>query len=73
MHSCDYKLYWFISLQELEKHWKTIREEGLAQMDSSGAFLNEDENLREAGDWKQFTLYSRGTTLCFVSSNIFLI
>lgn len=48
-------------LKLLEKNWKTIREEGLAQLDQgTGSFLPEEENLREKGDWKQFTLYSRG-------------
>lgn len=48
-------------LKLLEKNWKTIRDEGLAQLDhSTGSFLPEEENLREKGDWKQFTLYSRG-------------
>ena len=26
----------------------------------TGSLLPEEENLRETGDWKQFTLYSRG-------------
>ncbi|XP_064596923.1 aspartyl/asparaginyl beta-hydroxylase-like [Liolophura sinensis] len=52
-----YKKY----LKLLEDNWKVIRDEGLAQMDlKSGAFLPEEENLREKGDWKQFTLYQRG-------------
>lgn len=48
-------------LKLLEKNWKVIRDEGLAQLDHrTGSFLPEEENLREKGDWKQFTLYSRG-------------
>ena len=26
----------------------------------SGGFIPEEENLRDQGDWKQFTLYQRG-------------
>ena len=47
--------------QALEKHWKTIRDEGLAQLNSkTGKFEAEDENLRETGDWKQLMLYQKG-------------
>ncbi|XP_060569648.1 aspartyl/asparaginyl beta-hydroxylase-like [Ruditapes philippinarum] len=52
-----YKRY----LTMLENNWKIIRDEGLAQLDQkTGAFIPEEENLRETGDWKQFTLYQRG-------------
>ncbi|CAL1538737.1 unnamed protein product, partial [Lymnaea stagnalis] len=45
----------------LKNNWKTIRDEGIAQLDSkTGSFLPEEENLRETGDWKQFTLYQQG-------------
>ncbi|XP_066536471.1 aspartyl/asparaginyl beta-hydroxylase isoform X2 [Hoplias malabaricus] len=45
----------------LEKNWMTIRDEALAVLDSrSGLFLPEDENLRETGDWGQFTLWQQG-------------
>ncbi|XP_052235740.1 aspartyl/asparaginyl beta-hydroxylase-like [Dreissena polymorpha] len=45
----------------LENNWETIRDEGLAQLDqTTGSFSPEEENLRETGDWKQFTLYQRG-------------
>jgi len=45
----------------LEKNWKTIRDEGLANLDEkSGVFKPEEEDLRETGDWKQFTLYQQG-------------
>ncbi|KAL3888160.1 hypothetical protein ACJMK2_000539 [Sinanodonta woodiana] len=48
-------------LKLLEDNWQTIREEGLSQLDpKTGAFIPEEENLREKGDWKQFTLYQRG-------------
>uniref|UniRef100_A0A9J7YNT4 Un-named hu7910 n=1 Tax=Cyprinus carpio carpio TaxID=630221 RepID=A0A9J7YNT4_CYPCA len=42
----------------LERNWLTIRDEALSVLDSnSGQFLPEDENLRETGDWGQFTLW----------------
>ncbi|ESO95209.1 hypothetical protein LOTGIDRAFT_144765, partial [Lottia gigantea] len=49
------------SIQLLKDNWKTIRDEGLANMDPKlGTFIDENENLREAGDWKLFTLYRQG-------------
>ena len=48
-------------MQMLEENWQAIRDEGLAQMDAkTGGFVLEDEDLRETGDWKQFTLYVQG-------------
>ncbi|XP_065441698.1 aspartyl/asparaginyl beta-hydroxylase isoform X24 [Chrysemys picta bellii] len=48
-------------VKSLEKNWKLIRDEGLAVMDKGkGLFLPEDENLREKGDWSQFTLWQQG-------------
>ncbi|KAM3927849.1 aspartyl/asparaginyl beta-hydroxylase [Leptodactylus fuscus] len=45
----------------LEANWKVIRDEGLAVMDKAkGLFLPEDENLREKGDWSQYTLWQQG-------------
>ncbi|XP_051528163.1 aspartyl/asparaginyl beta-hydroxylase isoform X39 [Myxocyprinus asiaticus] len=45
----------------LERNWMTIRDEALSVLDSkSGQFLPEDENLREKGDWGQFTLWQQG-------------
>lgn len=45
----------------LEDNWQVIREEGLSQLNSeTGDFRPEDENLREAGEWKQLTLYAQG-------------
>ncbi|XP_051948302.1 aspartyl/asparaginyl beta-hydroxylase isoform X2 [Xyrauchen texanus] len=45
----------------LEHNWLTIRDEALSVLDSSsGQFLPEDENLREKGDWGQFTLWQQG-------------
>ncbi|KAF7706218.1 hypothetical protein HF521_019472 [Silurus meridionalis] len=48
-------------VRTLERNWLTIRDEALTVMDSSsGLFLPEDENLRETGDWGQFTLWQQG-------------
>nr|XP_054512742.1 aspartyl/asparaginyl beta-hydroxylase isoform X10 [Pan troglodytes] len=48
-------------VKSLERNWKLIRDEGLAVMDKAkGLFLPEDENLRERGDWSQFTLWQQG-------------
>ncbi|XP_073440036.1 aspartyl/asparaginyl beta-hydroxylase isoform X2 [Dendrobates tinctorius] len=48
-------------VRALEANWKVIRDEGLAVMDESkGLFLPEDENLREKGDWSQYTLWQQG-------------
>ncbi|XP_069076342.1 aspartyl/asparaginyl beta-hydroxylase isoform X2 [Pleurodeles waltl] len=48
-------------IKALEKNWKVIRDEGLAMMDpTKGLFLPEDENLREKGDWSQYTLWQQG-------------
>ncbi|XP_037829267.1 aspartyl/asparaginyl beta-hydroxylase [Kryptolebias marmoratus] len=45
----------------LERNWKTIRDEALAVMDrDSGRFVPEEENLREKGDWGQYTLWQQG-------------
>lgn len=47
--------------QVLERNWKTIRDEALAVMDQDrGRFLPEDENLREKGEWGQYTLWQQG-------------
>ena len=53
------KILWFF--RKLEENWKVIRDEGVAILNqATGGFEVEDENLREKGDWRQFTLYSRG-------------
>ncbi|XP_035981247.1 aspartyl/asparaginyl beta-hydroxylase isoform X6 [Fundulus heteroclitus] len=45
----------------LERNWRTIRDEALAVMDQSrGHFLPEEENLREKGEWGQYTLWQQG-------------
>ncbi|XP_073487791.1 aspartyl/asparaginyl beta-hydroxylase isoform X6 [Aquarana catesbeiana] len=48
-------------VRTLEANWKIIRDEGLAVMDKAkGLFVPEDENLREKGDWSQYTLWQQG-------------
>jgi aspartyl/asparaginyl beta-hydroxylase (cupin superfamily) len=45
----------------LEDNWRTIRDEGVALYDpKKGAFVPEEEGLREKGDWKQFTMFFQG-------------
>ncbi|XP_037940831.1 aspartyl/asparaginyl beta-hydroxylase isoform X6 [Teleopsis dalmanni] len=44
----------------LENNWQAIRDEGLNLLSADNLFLNEAENLREIGDWKQFEIYARG-------------
>ncbi|XP_037612921.1 aspartyl/asparaginyl beta-hydroxylase isoform X9 [Sebastes umbrosus] len=48
-------------VRALERNWKTIREEALAVMDqSTGSFIPEEENLREKGEWGQYTIWQQG-------------
>ncbi|CAL8313052.1 unnamed protein product [Merluccius merluccius] len=48
-------------VKTLERGWKTIREEVLAVMDQkTGLFVPEEENLRETGEWGQYTLWQQG-------------
>ncbi|KAI0237911.1 Aspartyl/asparaginyl beta-hydroxylase [Lamellibrachia satsuma] len=48
-------------LKLLEENWEVIRDEGLAQLnDTTGAFELEAEDLRDKGEWRQFTLYRQG-------------
>ena len=49
-----------VLVQVLESHWKEIRDEGLANLNEKGLFEIEAEDLRDTGDWKQFTLYTQG-------------
>ncbi|XP_040921583.1 aspartyl/asparaginyl beta-hydroxylase isoform X2 [Toxotes jaculatrix] len=45
----------------LERNWRTIRDEALAVMDrNTGMFVPEEENLREKGEWGQYTLWQQG-------------
>lgn len=49
------------AIRKLEANWEVIKDEGISLLDQkSGGFIPEEENLREQGDWKQFTLYQRG-------------
>lgn len=46
-------------LVEIQKYWQIIRDEGLKLLSKEG-FVDESENLKEIGDWKQFELFARG-------------
>lgn len=48
------------ALNELERNWEQIKEEGLKALKAKTLFQNETENLRDFGDWKQFDLFMRG-------------
>ncbi|XP_069368399.1 aspartyl/asparaginyl beta-hydroxylase isoform X29 [Paralichthys olivaceus] len=48
-------------VKTLERNWRTIRDEALAVMDqNTGLFVPEEENLREKGEWGQYTLWQQG-------------
>nr|XP_057916405.1 aspartyl/asparaginyl beta-hydroxylase-like [Doryrhamphus excisus] len=48
-------------VKSLERNWRTIRDEALAMMDrKTGMFVPEEENLREKGEWGQYTLWQQG-------------
>ncbi|CAL8324587.1 unnamed protein product [Boreogadus saida] len=48
-------------VKALERSWKAIREEVLAVLDlKTGLFMPEEENLRERGEWGQYTLWQQG-------------
>ncbi|XP_039982986.1 aspartyl/asparaginyl beta-hydroxylase isoform X4 [Xiphias gladius] len=48
-------------VKTLERNWKLIRDEALAVMDqNTGLFIPEEENLREKGEWGQYTLWQQG-------------
>lgn len=47
-------------LRELKAHWKEILKEGSLVLEKAKTFVNESENLRRIGDWRQFELYARG-------------
>ncbi|KAM9712772.1 aspartyl/asparaginyl beta-hydroxylase [Menidia menidia] len=48
-------------VKALERGWRGIRDEALAVMDRSrGRFVPEEENLRETGEWGQYTLWQQG-------------
>lgn len=48
-------------VKKLETNWKTIRNEALKVMNvEEGLFLHEEESLKNTGEWRQFTLYTKG-------------
>ncbi|XP_063698898.1 aspartyl/asparaginyl beta-hydroxylase [Culicoides brevitarsis] len=48
-------------LNLLQKHWSNILKEGEYALDLSlNGYVNESENLRERGDWKQYEIFARG-------------
>lgn len=46
--------------RSIESNWQRVRDEGLKLLNQKGYFINEAENLRDFGDWKQFELFARG-------------
>ncbi|XP_056290629.1 aspartyl/asparaginyl beta-hydroxylase-like [Pseudoliparis swirei] len=47
-------------VRALERNWKLIREEALSLLDQeTSSFLPEEENLRERGEWGQYTLWQQ--------------
>ncbi|XP_050076125.1 claspin-like [Anopheles maculipalpis] len=50
-------------LELIRAQWQQVRDEGLKLLNSAGVFVNESENLRDRGDWKQLELFSRGTRI----------
>lgn len=47
-------------LVEIAKYWQIIRDEGLKLLNEQNVFQDEQESLRDVGDWKQLDLYMRG-------------
>uniref|UniRef100_A0A4W5NKD3 Aspartate beta-hydroxylase n=1 Tax=Hucho hucho TaxID=62062 RepID=A0A4W5NKD3_9TELE len=48
-------------VKTLERNWRIIRDEALSVMDkTTSLFVPEEENLREKGEWGQFTLWQQG-------------
>lgn len=45
---------------EIQKYWHIIRDEGLKLLSENELFINESENLKDTGDWKQLELFARG-------------
>ncbi|KAI8128539.1 Aspartyl/asparaginyl beta-hydroxylase [Lucilia cuprina] len=46
--------------KKLQDNWLAIKAEGLNVLSKIGYYMNESENLKNKGDWKQFELYARG-------------
>lgn len=51
------------NLKKISNHWTQIRDEGLKLLSVQGYFVDETENLRDVGDWKQFELFVKGQKL----------
>lgn len=48
-------------LEQLQLNWRSIRDEALALLGSSGSyFADEAEKLRDKGVWQQYELYAQG-------------
>ncbi|ALC41294.1 Asph [Drosophila busckii] len=50
-------------LQQLQRHWREIRNEALGLLSRAGYFEDETEQLRDTGKWQQFELFVRGQQL----------
>jgi len=49
------------NLMEIHKYWQIIRDEGLKLLSEEGTFSDEQENLRDVGNWQQLELFARGS------------
>ncbi|XP_052862359.1 aspartyl/asparaginyl beta-hydroxylase isoform X2 [Anopheles cruzii] len=47
-------------LERIRSQWALIRDEGMKLLTGAGVFVNETENLRDRGDWRQLELFARG-------------
>ncbi|XP_058054376.1 aspartyl/asparaginyl beta-hydroxylase isoform X2 [Anopheles bellator] len=47
-------------LERIRSQWLLIRDEGMKLLTGAGVFVNETENLRDRGDWRQLELFARG-------------
>lgn len=48
------------NLRQMQDNWLAIRAEGLNALIKSGYYMDECENLKREGDWKEFALFVRG-------------
>ncbi len=55
-------LYGNVLNRKLQANWKQIRDEAISVMNTR-MFVNEAEQLREIGDWKQYEMFNRGKRL----------
>ena len=49
---------WYFNI--LEQNWQAIQKEALSILNKDGQFVDEAENLRDTGNWKQYELFARG-------------